>query len=104
TVDDLKQLFSSDLVSLKKIDDFEKLFLDSLNRLSAKAFKAIEDNKGKSRKDFAISLSADLSNDGRIIFGPLMKYFEETDPQKLVDRIIEMMVKNYDQFIPEQYK
>jgi hypothetical protein len=33
-----------------------------------------------------------------------MKYFEETDPQKLVDRIIEMMVKNYDQFIPEQYK
>ncbi|UQJ95713.1 RNA ligase 1 and tail fiber attachment catalyst [Klebsiella phage CPRSB] len=31
-----------------------------------------------------------------------MKYFEETDPQKLVsNRIIEMMVKNYDQFIPE---
>ena len=51
-----------------------------------------------------MSINKDLANDGRIIFGPLMKYFEETDPQKLVDRIIEMMVKNYDQFIPEQYK
>lgn len=104
TVDDLKQLFLDDVYSLKKIDAFETLFLDSLNNLSAKAFKAIEDTKGLSRKDYAIKLSSDLTPEGCIIFGPMMRYFDDTDKQKLVDNIVSLMVKNYEQFIPEEYK
>jgi len=104
TSDDLKQLFLDDVVALKKIDAFETLFLDSLNRLIALADKKIEDTKGKSRKDYAIALSSDLTPDGKLVFGPLMKYFEETDKQKLVDRIVEMMVKNYELFVPDTYK
>lgn len=104
TVDDLKQLFIDDAVAIKKIYDFETLFLDSLNRLTAKAIQAIENNRGKSRKDYAIALSSDLTSDGRLIFNPLMRYFDDTDKQKLVDNIVQMMVKNYDQFIPQEYK
>lgn len=104
TVDDLKQLFIDDIVALKKIDAFETLFLDSLNRLTSKAYTAIETLKGKSRKDYAIALSSDLTSDGRIIFGPLMRYFDDTDKQKLVDNIVSLMIKNCDQFIPEEYK
>jgi len=104
TVDDLKQLFIDDIVALKKIDAFENLFLDSLNRLTSKAFTAIETLKGKSRKDFAVALSSDLSQDGKIIFGPMMRYFVNTDKQQLVDDIIETMVKNCDQYYPEEYK
>lgn len=104
TVDDLKQLFIEDVVALKKIDAFETLFLDKLNALVALANQKIDENKGKSRKDFAIALSADLTPSGKLVFGPLMKWFEDTDQQKLVDRIIEMMVKNFTQFIPDEYK
>lgn len=104
TVDDLKQMFSSDIYSLKKIDAFETMFLNSVNRLSAKAMQAIEDTKGKSRKDYAITLSADLTPDGRIIFGPMMRYFDDTDKQKLIDNIVAIMAKNHEQFIPEEYK
>lgn len=104
TVDDLKQLFIDDVVALKKIDAFETLFLECLNRLTSKAYAAIETLKGKSRKDYAVALSSDMSSDGRLIFGPLMRYFDDTDKQKLVDNIVSLMVKNYDQFIPEYYK
>lgn len=104
TSDDLKQLFLDDVVALKKIDAFETLFLDSLNRLIALADKKIADTRGKSRKDYAIALSSDLTPDGKLVFGPLMKYFEETDKEKLVNRIIDMMVKNYELFVPDQYK
>lgn len=104
TVDDLKQMFLEDAYSIKKITDFETFFLDSLNRLSTKALTAIEDTKGKSRKDYAIALSSDLTPDGRIIFGPMMRYFDDTDKQKLVDNIIAIMAKNYEQFVPEEYK
>lgn len=104
TSDDLKQLFLDDVVALKKIDAFETLFLDSLNRLIALADQKIADTKGKSRKDYAIALSSDLTPDGKLVFGPLMKYFEETDKEKLVNRIIEMMIKNYELFVPDQYK
>lgn len=104
TVDDLKQLFLDDVYSLQKIDAFETLFLDSLNRLTAKAYQAIEDTKGKSRKDYAIALSSDLTPDGRLIFGPMMRYYDDTDKGKLVENIIALMAKNYEQFVPEQYK
>lgn len=104
TVDDLKQLFIDDILALKKIDAFEVLFIDSLNRLLKLAFKQVEDNKGKSRKDYAIALSSDLTTEGRIIFGPLMNYFSSSDKEKLVADIQGMMVKNYADFIPDEYK
>lgn len=104
TVDDLKQLFIDDIVALKKIDAFETLFLDNLNSLTSKAYKAIETLKGKSRKDYAIALSSDLTPEGRLIFGPLMRYFDDTDKQKLVDNIVGLMAKNHNQFVPEEYK
>lgn len=104
TVDDLKQLFIDDIVALKKIDAFETLFLSSLNSMTFKAYDAIEQLKGKSRKDYAVALSSDQSKEGKLIFGPLMRYFDDTDKQKLVDNIVNMMVKNCDQFYPEEYK
>lgn len=104
TIDDLKQLFLEDVISLKKIDAFETMFLSRLNDLISLAFRRVEENKGKSRKDFAIALSSDLTPDGRIIFGPLMKYYVETDKEKLVKNIIDMMAKNYSDFIPDEYK
>ncbi|QDH49134.1 RNA ligase [Pantoea phage Phynn] len=104
TVDDLKQLFIDDMVALKKIDAFETLFLDSLNTLVTLANEKVAANKGKSKKDFAIALSADMTPYGKLVFGPLMKYYEETDQQKLVDRIIDLMVKNFTQFVPDEYK
>lgn len=33
-----------------------------------------------------------------------MRYFDDTDKQKLVDNIVALMAKNYEQFIPEEYK
>lgn len=104
TSDDLKQMFSEDITALQKINDFEDAFIGHLNSLINLAESAIHELRGKSRKDFAIGLSTNLSPQYKLIFGPLMTWFVNNDREKLASGIVEMMCKNYADFIPDKYK
>lgn len=104
TSDDLKQMFVEDLAALQKINAFEDAFIGHLNSLLALAESAIQELRGSSRKDFAIGLSKNLSPEYKLIFGPLMTWFSDNDKDKLASGIIDMMCKNFNNFIPDYYK
>lgn len=104
TSDDLKQLFLEDIAALQKINAFEDAFIGHLNGLLSLAESAIVELRGKSRKDFAIGLSKNLSPEYKLIFSPLMTWFTDNDREKLAAGIVDMMCKNYEQFIPDYYK
>ncbi|QOI71010.1 putative RNA ligase [Erwinia phage pEa_SNUABM_50] len=61
--DDLKQMFGTDLYSMKKIEKMEQLVFSCYNKLVHDVETFVEANKHMERKDYALKVQAELPNE-----------------------------------------
>ena len=104
-VDDIRMMFSDD-ASIKKINIFEKIFIDyvidSMNELQS-LHKLLH---GRSRKEYAIQSQTHFTQVNKpYLFSTFMNLYNGMiDLEELVEIVSDIFIKYVDQFVPDEYK
>lgn len=102
--DDLRGMFDGDTMAINKIDEFETVHLNYLQTGLLTLSTLHEQLKGKDRKDYALGAQSALrAIDKEMFFSVFMQQYNGFDPQKVLEGLNKVFLKNYMQFVPTQY-
>ncbi|EPJ2511935.1 hypothetical protein ACTGOH_004895, partial [Salmonella enterica subsp. enterica serovar Bareilly] len=102
--DDLKAMYADDEFSFKKVELFEKAYLDFLDRSFYICLDAYDKHKGKDRKTYAIEAQAICKGaQSPWLFGVIMNLYQGGSKEQMMTALESVFIKNHKNFIPEGY-
>ena len=101
--DDLRTMFTDDEYSLGKILAFEEAFLSNIGRMTREVLQAYEDLRHEDRRNYAVK-GQERFIEERFLFNVLMLIFGNGSHEKATKAIQEFFLKNYQRYIPEQFR
>lgn len=102
--DDLKAMYADDEFSFKKVELFEKAYLDFLDRSFYICLDTYDKHKGKDRKTYAIEAQAVCKGaQTPWLFGIIMNLYQGGSKEQIMTALESVFIKNHKNFIPEGY-